>query len=144
MEGRETMRRTGSPLQGEDLGGRRRSDGEGQKDEESKRLASSAAAPSSTVEIAEVIMRVMKEREERERGRNPQSGTSPRIEIRHKTDMQTWTGVFTKGESVEIALCVFKSSVFGWLNGEGLDGVCLLYTSPSPRDATLSRMPSSA
>ena len=29
---------------------------------------------------------------------------------------------------------------------EGLAGVsaCLLYTSPSPRDATLSRMPSSA
>ena len=25
-----------------------------------------------------------------------------------------------------------------------LDGDCLLYTSPSPRDATLSRMPSSA
>ena len=25
-----------------------------------------------------------------------------------------------------------------------LDGPCLLYTSPSPRDATLSRMPSSA
>ena len=25
-----------------------------------------------------------------------------------------------------------------------LDGICLLYTSPSPRDATLSRMPSSA
>ena len=25
-----------------------------------------------------------------------------------------------------------------------LDGFCLLYTSPSPRDATLSRMPSSA
>ena len=24
------------------------------------------------------------------------------------------------------------------------DGICLLYTSPSPRDATLSRMPSSA
>ena len=27
---------------------------------------------------------------------------------------------------------------------DGPDGVCLLYTSPSPRDATLSRMPSSA
>ena len=27
---------------------------------------------------------------------------------------------------------------------ETLDEVCLLYTSPSPRDATLSRMPSSA
>ena len=25
-----------------------------------------------------------------------------------------------------------------------IDGICLLYTSPSPRDATLSRMPSSA
>ena len=25
-----------------------------------------------------------------------------------------------------------------------LDSICLLYTSPSPRDATLSRMPSSA
>ena len=27
---------------------------------------------------------------------------------------------------------------------EGMAGICLLYTSPSPRDATLSRMPSSA
>ena len=27
---------------------------------------------------------------------------------------------------------------------EALAGHCLLYTSPSPRDATLSRMPSSA
>ena len=27
---------------------------------------------------------------------------------------------------------------------EGLSSTCLLYTSPSPRDATLSRMPSSA
>ena len=68
-------------------------------------------------------MRVMKETEARERGRNPHSGTSSKIEIRQKTDLQTWTGVFQKGESVEIALRVFKSSVFGWLNGEGLDGV---------------------
>ena len=36
----------------------------------------------------------------------------------------------------ESNLCVFRFSV-----GTGL---CLLYTSPSPRDATLSRMPSSA
>ena len=28
--------------------------------------------------------------------------------------------------------------------GHGTDKACLLYTSPSPRDATLSRMPSSA
>ena len=30
------------------------------------------------------------------------------------------------------------------IDGEGVLEVCLLYTSPSPRDATLSRMPSSA
>ena len=29
-------------------------------------------------------------------------------------------------------------------NGPGISNCCLLYTSPSPRDATLSRMPSSA
>ena len=27
---------------------------------------------------------------------------------------------------------------------DDVDDICLLYTSPSPRDATLSRMPSSA
>ena len=32
----------------------------------------------------------------------------------------------------------------GKLLGEDEDQCCLLYTSPSPRDATLSRMPSSA
>ena len=37
------------------------------------------------------------------------------------------------------------STLFVTLNGEGtVVKVCLLYTSPSPRDATLSRMPSSA
>ena len=29
-------------------------------------------------------------------------------------------------------------------NGDAVVKICLLYTSPSPRDATLSRMPSSA
>ena len=33
--------------------------------------------------------------------------------------------------------------VSAWIEGNGRIG-CLLYTSPSPRDATLSRMPSSA
>ena len=31
-----------------------------------------------------------------------------------------------------------------YLNGDAILQACLLYTSPSPRDATLSRMPSSA
>ena len=36
------------------------------------------------------------------------------------------------------------ATMFDW-DRELLDGkTCLLYTSPSPRDATLSRMPSSA
>ena len=99
------MRPTGSPLQGEDLGGRRRSDGEGQQDEESNPLASSAAAPPSAVVMAEIIMRVIKETEARERGRNPHSGTSLRIEIRQKTDLQTWTGVFKKKVSKLLSVC---------------------------------------
>ena len=36
-------------------------------------------------------------------------------------------------------------TVFGLVeHPDGGDWACLLYTSPSPRDATLSRMPSSA
>ena len=40
-----------------------------------------------------------------------------------------------------------EAGVLGFEYGYSLDapeGLCLLYTSPSPRDATLSRMPSSA
>ena len=37
-----------------------------------------------------------------------------------------------------------KSSSHMYLNNANNYNVCLLYTSPSPRDATLSRMPSSA
>ena len=33
---------------------------------------------------------------------------------------------------------------FGFLNQEASFDICLLYTSPSPRDGLLSRMPSSA
>ena len=35
-------------------------------------------------------------------------------------------------------------SIEGYTKGKVSTGDCLLYTSPSPRDATLSRMPSSA
>ena len=37
-------------------------------------------------------------------------------------------------------------AVIGGINslGASINSICLLYTSPSPRDATLSRMPSSA
>ena len=31
-----------------------------------------------------------------------------------------------------------------WVENAGVENACLLYTSPSPRDGLLSRMPSSA
>ena len=52
-----------------------------------------------------------------------------------------------------ISLTVVGSGVFIYLQkdaiienvkGKVMDAVCLLYTSPSPRDRTRSRMPSSA
>ena len=48
-----------------------------------------------------------------------------------------------------IALCAgeknyFKNISFQFKRQEQIFKICLLYTSPSPRDATLSRMPSSA
>ena len=43
------------------------------------------------------------------------------------------------GEGADVELTITALS-----RGEVKQGCCLLYTSPSPRDATLSRMPSSA
>ena len=37
-----------------------------------------------------------------------------------------------------------NSDVFSRVSWNGTYGICLLYTSPSPRDRTRSRMPSSA
>ena len=37
-----------------------------------------------------------------------------------------------------------KNKIYRSYIGQGYYNTCLLYTSPSPRDATLSRMPSSA
>ena len=41
-------------------------------------------------------------------------------------------------------LTLFYATIFGAIDEAYQYLVCLLYTSPSPRDATLSRMPSSA
>ena len=50
--------------------------------------------------------------------------------------------------SLVAAVCGFLSSYLtlkGWaLMGDAVSHSCLLYTSPSPRDGLLSRMPSSA
>ena len=47
---------------------------------------------------------------------------------------------FTRANFSDVVLSLAKKNN---INVENLEG-CLLYTSPSPRDATLSRMPSSA
>ena len=51
----------------------------------------------------------------------------------------------TEFDSFEIIVCDNASTDGSqqWLK-ENHNQICLLYTSPSPRDATLSRMPSSA
>ena len=65
-------------------------------------------------------------------------------------------GLYTLGFlGFVILMAIFEAAgvsntVIGWLfvaftvGIYAMIGVCLLYTSPSPRDATLSRMPSSA
>ena len=49
--------------------------------------------------------------------------------------------LFAESSNVSFFCCDFKGRHKGL---KGLINLCLLYTSPSPRDATLSRMPSSA
>ena len=59
------------------------------------------------------------------------------------TDQQSH---FTVEDGVQVSKIVFQT-VDGQKYGQielDYDYICLLYTSPSPRDATLSRMPSSA
>ena len=53
---------------------------------------------------------------------------------------------FSWGNSEEIGKSIRQLELFGLQGVKDLNQyfTCLLYTSPSPRDATLSRMPSSA
>ena len=63
-------------------------------------------------------------------------------------ELKTWTATATDCASPELLTWVSRIYENGVLVKEGKESsisyVCLLYTSPSPRDATLSRMPSSA
>ena len=65
------------------------------------------------------------------RGRVPQQWKDATIKVLHKKKDRTECGNYFGISLVTHA-------------GKVLLKVCLLYTSPSPRDATLSRMPSSA
>ena len=75
------------------------------------------------------------------------SNNSPTLLIEIPPDPQTFSYNPPSGNSRDN--CVAKSDSANWIddfNTTELDETkcCLLYTSPSPRDATLSRMPSSA
>ena len=83
------------------------------------------------------------------------TGIRPRAE-RHayqdKVDVRTSDGsqietkaqdVSLSGMALSLSAPVIDNGAFVELHSESL-GTCLLYTSPSPRDRSLSRMPSSA
>ena len=61
-----------------------------------------------------------------------------------KTTEQTLEEVFGFFENVEVVSVKINSPASSPFNYAYVNYSCLLYTSPSPRDATLSRMPSSA
>ena len=65
-----------------------------------------------------------------------------------KSDLVVLPGGFSYGDYLRCGSMASKSkimqSVINFANSGGMVMGCLLYTSPSPRDATLSRMPSSA
>ena len=63
------------------------------------------------------------------KGRDLRSGTPKEVNI-------------TEEDTAEALNVILKEMVNGIK--DALESTCLLYTSPSPRDATLSRMPSSA
>ena len=54
------------------------------------------------------------------------------------------TMIDIKEEYVEKGMSTIKKSLNKLVSKGRMSEDCLLYTSPSPRDATLSRMPSSA
>ena len=66
-------------------------------------------------------------------------------QIKKPMDIQTrikMTSISMKGEKKSSRSRVLSSLEKRYEDGQY--NICLLYTSPSPRDATLSRMPSSA
>ena len=61
----------------------------------------------------------------------------------HNLDVSTIKGDVTSIKTLEIAGAK-KADLLIAVTSSQQTNICLLYTSPSPRDATLSRMPSSA
>ena len=63
------------------------------------------------------------------------------------TASQTFVGCYDANQGAATVVAVGGTGTnydYSWNTTPAINNVCLLYTSPSPRDATLSRMPSSA
>jgi len=70
-------------------------------------------------------------------------GISDKLGTLNHDRYQQWQPPFT-ADNAKQAIFMFKGDVYVGLDAESLSSTCLLYTSPSPRDRTRSRMPSSA
>ena len=74
------------------------------------------------------------------------SRVAPMLLEKFPSDIKEFREPFLGGASVALLFSQKYPEIPVWVNDkyEYLYNFCLLYTSPSPRDATLSRMPSSA
>ena len=64
--------------------------------------------------------------------------------VEYKQDGMTKFDICSANKRVDIFDHYWDHYRHDFVNMTQTEGSCLLYTSPSPRDATLSRMPSSA
>ena len=61
-------------------------------------------------------------------------------------EIQKFDGIIVRNKTILDKKILINASNLKFIGrlGVGLDNICLLYTSPSPRDLSTSRMPSSA
>ena len=99
-------------------------------------------------EISEAIVKTIKASGLKEAYIRPLAyygyGTMGLTPTTNKVDMSISCWEWKMGESKAGKFSGAKCKVSSWIKIDSRSQPCLLYTSPSPRDATLSRMPSSA
>ena len=83
-------------------------------------------------------------KESRERVRAAMSACRMQFPVARLTLNLAPADVRKEGPAYDLPIALAILSAMGRLPGEAMEGICLLYTSPSPRDRTRSRMPSSA
>ena len=76
---------------------------------------------------------------------------TPQVVLVHLDEEPIWFGRTQDAKAAHITTDILADNIVGYseqlihhATGHPYDELCLLYTSPSPRDRSLSRMPSSA